>query len=32
MEKWTLEDSANQYNENIGEAYPSIETILKMQA
>ena len=28
-EKWTLTILANYYNENIGEAYPSIETISK---
>lgn len=28
-EKWTLPILANYCNENIGEAYPSIETISK---
>ena len=28
-EKWTLTILANYYNEKIGEAYPSIETISK---
>ena len=28
-EKWTLTILANYYNENIGEAYPSSETISK---
>ena len=28
-EKWTRKILANYYNEKIGEAYPSIETISK---